>query len=422
MKKTEKTIKLGGRDLTLTTGVLAEQADASVLAQYGDTVVLATMASSDLKEDLDYFPLSIEYQERLYAGGRIKGSRWVKREGRPTDEEVLAGRLIDRSLRPLFPKGYQKDVQIVVTVLSVDLENDPVDIVAIAASSAVAISKHPWYGPVSVVRVGMKDGKFILNPSVKESETSEMDLVVSTTKESIVMIEAGAKEVPEAVILGGIDFAQKESQAVLKLINDFAKAAGVDKEKFEKPKHDSSLEKQVNKLVGTRVADMIKKFGGQKGAFDELALLKKAVSGEVTVEEKKSALEIVDDMFKDEVRKIILKGKRVDGRKHTEIRELSSSVGVLPRTHGSAIFKRGSTQALTVTTLGTSQMGQLLESAEGEDEKHYIHHYSMPPYASGETGRIGSPNRREIGHGALAERALLPVIPTKEEFPYAIRV
>jgi len=347
MKKVEKTIKLGGRDLTLTTGVLAEQADASVLAQYGDTVVLATMASSDLKEDLDYFPLSIEYQERLYAGGRIKGSRWVKREGRPTDEEVLAGRLIDRSLRPLFPKGYQKDVQIVVTVLSVDLENDPVDIVAIAASSAVAISKHPWYGPVSVVRVGMKDGKFILNPSVKESETSEMDLVVSTTKESIVMIEAGAKEVPEAVILDGIDFAQKESQAVLKLINDFAKAAGVDKEKFEKPKHDSSLEKQVNKLVGTRVADMIKKFGGQKGAFDELALLKKAVSGEVTVEEKKSALEIVDDMFKDEVRKIILKGKRVDGRKHTEIRELSSQVGVLPRTHGSAIFNSNHTWNLT---------------------------------------------------------------------------
>ena len=424
MKKIERSIELGGRTLTLTTGELAEQAAGAVVARMGDTVVLATVASAPLKMELDYFPLTVEYQERLYAGGRIKGSRWVKREGRPTDEEILSARLIDRSIRPLFPKTYKRDVQVIVTVLSVDLVNDPAILGAIAASAAVHVSNLPWKGPVTPLTIGLVDDKYIVNPTSSDLEKSLMDLTVSMTKEAVLMVESDAKEVTEEQIVKGIEFAQKESKAVLKLIEELSEAVGVKRETYKEEKPSAELENQVKKLVGDKMAGIVESLvHGENGRSNGLQDLIDAVSENVTEADAKWVAEIIDHLKKDFIREQILKkGKRLDGRKLTEIRPLSAEVGYLPRVHGSAFFKRGQTHVLSVATLGAEKMGQLLESAEGEEEKHYMHHYSMPPYASGETGRMGGPGRREIGHGALAERALLPVIPSQEEFPYAIRV
>lgn len=423
-KVVEKSIELGGRTLTLTTGEVAEQAAGAVVARMGDTMVLATVGVAPLKMEFDYFPLSVEYQERLYAGGRIKGSRWVKREGRPTDEEILTARLIDRSLRPLFPKLYKKEVQVIVMVLSVDGENDPKILGAIAASAAVHLSPLPWKGPVVPLTVGLKDGKYLINPTASDLELSSMDLTVSATKDAVLMVEAGAKEVSEDQIVKGIEFAQKEGKAVLKLIDDFAEEAGTVHDIFKEEKPSVELEREVKKLVGDKMPGLVKNMANHEGPSDEYSEFIEAIKAQFEkIEDKKFVLEIVDHMKKDYIREQILKkGVRPDGRKLTQIRPLSAKIGVLPRTHGSAIFKRGQTQVMSIATLGAGSLGQLLETAEGEEEKHYMHHYSMPPYATGETGRVGQPNRREIGHGALAERALLPVIPSQEEFPYAIRI
>jgi polyribonucleotide nucleotidyltransferase len=422
-KEIIKELELGGRTLTLKTGLLAPQATSAVLAQYGETVVLATVVATPMKVELDYFPLSVEYQERLYAGGRIKGSRWVKREGRPTDEEILKGRLIDRSIRPLFPHDYKADVQVIITILSVDIENDPAVVAPIAVSAALSASPIPWMGPVSIVNVGLKDGKYFVNPKDSEMKDSQMELTVSSTKNAIIMIEAGAKEVTEEEILGGIEFGLKEGTKVIKFIDEFAKAVGNKKWAVEKSAVTPELEKTVKKLVADKLDSVIdslaKVENGRSTEFDELvAAVKEAVSDE----EKPFIAEMVDHLKKDRIREMVLKGKRVDGRKLDEVRPLASMVGVLPRTHGSAIFQRGATQVMSVATLGAPSMGQLLESAEGEEEKRYIHHYVMAPFSTGETGRVGQPGRREIGHGALAERALLPVIPAEDKFPYAIRI
>jgi polyribonucleotide nucleotidyltransferase len=424
MKKIEKSIELGGRKLTLTTGELAEQASGAVVARMGDTVVLATVTSAPLKMEMDYFPLSVDYQERLYAGGRIKGSRWVKREGRPTDEEILSARLIDRSIRPLFPKTYKREVQLIVMVLSVDGENDPKILGAIAASAAVHISTLPWKGPVAPLTIGIKDEKYVVNPVSADLETSAMNLTVSATKDAVLMVEAAAREATEKQIVEGIEFAQKESKAVIKLIEEMAEEVGVKREVYKEDKPGVELEKEVKKLVGDKIPDLVKNMANHEGPSGEYAEFIESLKAQFEkIEDKKFVLDIVDHMKKDYIREQILKkGIRPDGRKLTDVRDLSAQVGILPRTHGSALFSRGQTQVLSVATLGAEKMGQLLESAEGEEEKHYMHHYSMPPYATGEAGRVGSPNRREIGHGALAEHALVPVIPSQEEFPYAIRV
>lgn len=421
MKKIEKTIDLGGRNLTLTTGTLAEQASSAVLARYGDTVVLATVVASENDTVLDYFPLTVDYQERLYAGGRIKGSRWVKREGRPTDDEILSARLIDRSIRPLFPKTYKKDVQVIVTVLSVDLENDPTIPSAIAVSAALSSSPIPWDGPVSILKVGMKDNSYFINPLVSEMIYSDMDLIVSSSKKAIVMLEAGAKEVSEEKILEGIKFAQEESKKVISFIEDFAKEVGNKKLAVPEDLITEDIKKKVKKLTNDRLDDLVKSFVELEGG-QSIWEVKKAVMAEFDEKEQKIAGEALEKILKEKVRKDILSGKRPDGRKLDEIRQITCEVGVLPRTHGSAIFKRGQTQVLNVATLGAPSLSQLIETAEGEETKRYIHHYSMPPFASGEVGRVGSPSRREIGHGALAERALEPVIPSEEVFPYAIRL
>lgn len=422
MKKITKELEIAGRTLTLTTGQLAPQADIAVRAQYGDTVVLVSVVASPLTREVDYFPLSVEYQERLYAGGRIKGSRWVKREGRPTDNEILIGRLIDRSIRPLFPKTYKKEVQVIATVLSVDMQNDPGIVAAMAVSAALSASSLPWAGPISISNVGFTDGEYFLNSLTSQDALSEMDLVVSATRDAIVMIEAGAKEVSEEVILGGIAFAQKEGKKFLDFADEFAKAVGNEKEVVEKKETDKELKKIVEKLTKDTLPDIIHDMALKYGKSERWNELLKTVATEVGEEKALEALMLVDDLKKEHIRSNILKGKRPDGRKLTQVRVLSSEVAVLPRTHGSAIFQREATQVMSVVTIGPLSMGQLFESAEGEYEKRYIHHYVMPPYSTGETGRVGSPGRREIGHGALAERALEPVLPSEEDFPYAVRV
>lgn len=413
-KAITKSIEIGGRTLTLTTGELAQQADAAVLARYGDTMVLVTVVSSEPREDLGYFPLSVEYVERLYAGGKIKGSRFVKREGRPSDEAILAGRLIDRSIRPLFPKGYFKEVQVVITVLSVDTENDPGVLAAVATSAALGISAIPWNGPIGVVCVGLQEGTYFVNPINGEMKYSDLELIVSATDKTCLMLEASAKEVAEKEMLGAIEFGQKEAGKIIELINLLVKEVGQTKQSFETSKADSKLKNEIIKFMGDQIQNL-----AQKDTSEEL----KTAVAEHFAEEKKAEINLaMEEILKQEIRKMIVSGQRPDGRKIDQIRPINIAVGILPRTHGSALFSRGETQVLTATTLGSPSLEQLIESPEGEETKRFIHHYSMPPFSSGETGRMGWPSRREIGHGALAEKALEPVIPNAERFPYTIRL
>jgi len=427
VKRVSKSVEIGGKTLTLEVGRLASQANTAVLGRLGDTVVLATVVSAKAREDLDYFPLGVEYIERLYAGGRIKGSRWVKREGRPSDEAILTARLVDRSIRPLFPEGYKNEVQVMITVLSVDTENSP-DILAICATSAaLAISDIPWNGPVGAVRVGFipknGEGFFVANPTNQDLEFSDLDLVVSTTNKVVVMLEAGAKEVSEEKFLKAVEFGQKEAQKIIQLILELQKEVGLKKQKFLVEKPSEELVKEVEKDVGEKIKKIMKEGAVQKESLSFLTEIKEALAEKYTSEKKNIVAFAVDNLLKKTIREQIgKKGIRPDGRKPTEIRPIEIEAGILPRTHGSAMFKRGNTQVLTVTTLGSPSLEQLIESVEGEETKRYIHHYYMPPYSVGETGRVGWPSRREVGHGALAERALEPVIPSEEKFPYTIRV
>jgi len=427
VKRVSKSVEIGGKTLTLEVGRLASQANAAVLGKLGDTVVLATVVSAKAREDLDYFPLEVEYIERLYAGGRIKGSRWVKREGRPSDEAILTARLVDRSIRPLFPEGYKNEVQVMITVLSADAENSP-DIPAICATSAaLAISDVPWNGPVGAVRVGFipknGEGFFVANPTNQDLEFSDLDLVVSATDEVIVMLEAGAKEVPEEKFLKAIEFGQKEAQKIIQLVLELQKEVGLKKQKYLVEKPSEKLIKEVKKDAGEKIREVIKEGAVQKESLSFLGEIKEALVEKYGNEKKNIISATVDQLLKKTIREQIMKkGIRPDGRKPAEIRPIEIEVGILPRTHGSAMFKRGNTQVLTVTTLGSPSLEQLIEGVEGEETKRYIHHYYMPPYSVGEVGRVGWPSRREVGHGALAERALEPVVPSEEKFPYTIRV
>ena len=427
MKIIQKTAEIGNKTLSLEVGRVAGQANGAVLARYGDTMVLATVVRSKPREDLDYFPLQVEFVERLYAGGRIKGSRWVKREGRPSEEATLTARLIDRSIRPLFPEGYKNEVQVIITVLSVDAENDPDILGLCATSAALAISDIPWDGPVGSMRVGFVSkngsGDFVANPTYQDLEYSDLDLVVSSNKKALIMIEGGVKEVPEETILKGIDFAQKEIGKVISLIEDLQKEVGKKKQEFVKEEIEAELVAQVKKEAKDKVKEIVDLMISEKEESRAIREEIELALAEKNEEKKTKISKILDKLIKEQIRDQILeKGKRLDGRKLTEIRPITVEAGVLPRTHGSAIFTRGNTQALTVTTLGPSSLGQLIEGMEGEETKRYIHHYYMPPFSVGETGRVGFPSRREIGHGALAARALEPVLPSEEEFPYAINV
>lgn len=436
MKFTSVTMDLAGKKLTLETGKLAKQATAAVLGRIGDTMVLATVVTSKKESTLDYFPLSVEYVERLYAGGRIKGSRWVKREGRPSDDAVLTGRLIDRSIRPLFPKEYKNDVQVVVTVLSVDGENEPDILSIITVSAALALSPIPWKGPVGSIRMGYvqpegeSNGEFLVNPGGAELALSELDVVATQTKEKTLMLEAGARQVPENIVLEAIKKAHDHNKEIIAFIEDFVVKAEAGKKTDVKPQttlleYVAKIEKTYKKEISNLVALRASNEGGSSAEQD--AIIEK-IYADFQAEgseqpDKKLIAKAVEKVFFGIIREnIVKKGERPDKRKIDEIRPISVEVGVLPRTHGSAIFQRGDTQVLSIATLGAARLEQLIESAEGEEKKRYIHHYSFPPYSVGETGRIGFLSRREIGHGALAERALEAVIPPASVFPYTIRV
>lgn len=422
MKKISKKTDLGGRELSLEVGRFAAQANGAVLARYGDTVVLATVVSAGPKEELDYFPLFVEYQEKLYAGGKIKGSRWVKREGRPSDEAILAARLIDRSIRPLFPKDYLNEVQVIVTVLSVDGENDPVILSMVTASAALAISDIPWEGPIGAVRVGLRDDTFFVNPVAAEMEFSDLDLVVSGTEKNVVMVEAGARQVPEEKMLAAFEFGQENLQKIISLIGLLQKEVGTKKQKYEPRVLDEKLVADLEKKAKKDIAELVARSAAKKATEADYDQVIEVFEEEFEEQPKAAVRAAVEKVFRQQIRTDILKGKRPDGRKADQIRPIEVEVGVLPRTHGSAVFKRGETQVLTITTLGSPSLEQLIESMVGEETKRYMHHYYMPPFSVGETGRLGWPSRREVGHGALAERALVPVVPTEESFPYTIRV
>lgn len=430
MEKTSVSLEFAGKEITFETGHLAPQATTSILARTGDTMVLVTIVQGNDREDLGYFPLSIDYVERLYAGGRIKGSRWVKREGKPTDESILTGRLIDRSIRPLFPKEYKREVQVIVTVLAVDKEN-AADILAInAVSAALAISPIPWNGPIAAIRMGYvkETGKFIANPTSTEGATSELDIVASQLEDLTLMIEAGANQVTEDVVAQAIKEAHVETRKMLKLINDLTKKIGQKKIEVTPASAMLDMAKKVEKAYSPEIAELAKSLANKEsGGGVTAALIEKIYemekAGESSEVDKKVIAKAVEYMLYKHIRhSAVAKKERQDGRKVDELRPLGAMVGVVPRVHGSAIFERGITQSLTLATLGSPRMEQLIESAEGEESKRYIHHYNFPPYSVGEAGRFGFTSRREVGHGALAERALEPVIPSQAVFPYTIRM
>ena len=421
-------VTIGGKVLSLEIGRFAKLANAAVVARYGDTMILATVVSSKEKSNLSYFPLMVEYAERLYAGGKIKGSRWVKREGRPSDDAILSARLIDRAIRPLFPKDYKHDVQVIVTILSVDGENDPDIMSLIAVSAALTISDIPWNGPIGAVRVGMVNGEntkgkpFIVNPAVSELTFSKMDLVVAATPKKVMMLEGGFQQVNEEDTLSAIEFAKEECGKIIKTIKDLAGKINNKKQEYEKSEIDADFVNKLKKQYAKEIENLIIQKTAKEYDDESLGLLVEAIAEKEEETSKDTIAQALDYLFKEDIRHNLINGKRPDKRELTQIRPLKAEISILPRTHGSALFERGQTQALSIVTLASPSLEQLIESAQGEETKRYIHHYNMPPYSVGETGRTGWPSRREVGHGALAERALLPVIPSEEKFPYTIRV
>lgn len=426
-KLVTKEIDLGGRKLKLETGKLALQADASVVASWGETVVLATVATQPLTEDLGYFPLSVEFVEKHYAGGRISSSRFIKREARPSDEAVLTGRLIDRSIRPLFPKEFHNEVQVIVTVLSIDQSNDPDILGLIAASAALSISSVPWHGPLGVARIGEAEGKLMINPTIEELENSNLDLFVAAVAEKVAMIETKAKQVSDDVVFNAIKEAHANSQPIISLIEEFTKEAGKEKQTYSTlaEEVEEALLKEVKLVTKERIEKAL--FDGKTAWHDSMA---DQIKEELTTKYTEVLTPLIISGVFDKVAKEIMndlvlrQGKRVDGRAMDEVRLIEIEVGILPRTHGSALFSRGDSQILSVVTLGAPSLGQTIEGMEGERVKRFMHYYNMGinPFSTGEVKRIGPPNRRDVGHGALGEKALEPVIPGEEKFPYAIRI
>lgn len=419
-------INIGEKDLIVEIGKMAKQASGAVTVTYGGTVVLVTaVMSREPKEEADFVPLTIEYQEKTYAAGRIPGG-FFKREGRPTEREVLSARLIDRPIRPLFPEGMANDVQIMAMVISSDGENDPDVLAVFGASCALAISDIPFSGPVGAVRIGRKQDKFIINPTYAELDGSDLDIVICATTEGVIMMEAGASEVPEEVMLQAIELGFKECQALIELQKNIASECGKEKETLEFKKVSLKLLSQVKKLATARLIE-ISSLGSKEERVEMMGLLSKELVEKLVTEEGEIIeFDVTRALYKVEkelVRGMIInEKKRVDNRGFEDIRPIECSVEVLPRTHGSALFTRGQTQSLSVTTLGTSSDEQLIEALEGDLQKTFMLHYNFPPFSVGEVKPVRGPGRREIGHGALAERALKPVMPTKEDFPYTVRV
>lgn len=427
MKAIKKTIPYGRHQLTLETGEIARQADGAVLVSLDDTVVLVTVVGkTEVKPGQDFFPLTVDYQERTYAAGKIPGG-FFKREGRPSEKETLTSRLIDRPLRPLFPEAFYNEVQIVATVMSSDNEIDADIPAIIGASAALALSGIPFYGPIGAARVGYINGEYVLNPTATELKETQLDLVVAATANAVLMVESEAKELSEDVMLGSVVYGHQQMQAVINAINELAAEAGKEAWDWTPPETDAAMVEKLNALAANDIneAYKIKSKGARSSKLDEV---KSRVLGEMITEgtDTNAANQVKDALFKLEasvVRSQILNGEpRIDGRDTRTVRPISIRTGVLPRTHGSALFTRGETQALVVATLGTGRDEQIIDALQGEYHDRFMLHYNMPPYATGETGRVGTPKRREIGHGRLAKRALIAALPTQEEFGYTIRV
>ncbi len=414
----ENKVNIGGRDIVFSSGVMAGMADGAVVVESGGTTVLATCVVSNEPSELNYMPLVVDYEERFYASGKISGSRFIKREGRPSEQAVLTSRLIDRPLRPLFPKNFRHEIQVIITVLSYDKSADPDILALLAASSAVMQSPAPFAGPVGSVRVSIVDGNFVINPSIPEADASELDLVLAGTKERILMIEAKSNEVSEEKIIEAIEFAKPYIEQSIDAQKPF-----IRKDRLAVDDVVSEIETAVREQIGSRLHQTLVETEDEDR---ELALerLREEVLSTFEGKYKQADLEEVFDSFiQKEVRKAILSdGIRPDGRKLSEIRPLDVKVNILPRTHGSGLFTRGQTQALTVATLASPGMEQFIDTMETETTKRFMHFYNFPPYSTGEVQRLKGASRREIGHGALAEKALLPVLPSRDEFPYTIRL
>ncbi|MCP1336433.1 polyribonucleotide nucleotidyltransferase [Futiania mangrovi] len=426
-KITRKEMEWGGRTLTLETGRMARQADGAVLATYGDTTVLATVvAARQPKPGLDFFPLTVNYQEKFYAAGKIPGG-FFKREGRPTDKETLTSRLIDRPIRPLFFEGFKNETQVVATVLSHDMENDPDVVAMVAVSAALTVSGVPFMGPIGGARVGFKDGAFVLNPTYAELPESKLDLVVAGTAEAVMMVESEAQELSEDEMLGAVMFGHEQMQPVIDMIIDLAEEAGKEPWPLPQPA-DKDVQARVKDAVRAGLAeaysivDKTERRARVDAVRDALMadLAPEFEAGTLSEGEVKTAFKKAEQ---DVVRGQILDtGKRIDGRDLVTVRQIVCETGVLPRTHGSALFTRGETQALCVMTLGTGEDEQIIDALEGNSRQRFLLHYNFPPYSVGEVGRMGSPGRREIGHGKLAWRALRAALPSPEEFPYTLRL
>ncbi len=420
-----KELDWGGRKLVLETGKIARQADGAVLVSYGDTIVLCTAVGvRTQKPGQDFFPLTVNYQEKAFAAGKIPGG-FFKREGRPSENETLVSRLIDRPIRPLFPQGFRNEVQIVATVLSHDLENDPDIVALVGCSAALTLSGIPFFGPVGAARVAYIDGQYILNPTAEQTEASKLDLVLAGTQEGVLMVESEAHELSEEVMLGAVTFGHAAFQPVIQAIIELAEVAAKEPWALsEESDEQKALRARVDALARAALTEAYTEKQKQV-RYERVGAAKKAAAAALVAEglDADKAKGLFKDLEADIVRNAILDtGLRIDGRDTKTVRPIMAEVGVLPRAHGSALFTRGETQALCVATLGTAQDEQIIDALEGEYREHFMLHYNFPPYSVGEAGRMGSPGRREIGHGKLAWRAVHPMLPAKDKFPYTLRV
>jgi polyribonucleotide nucleotidyltransferase len=421
----EWTIDFAGDEFNFQTGKLAKQANGSVLVRCGDSQVLVTATMDDPRPGMNYFPLMVNYEERVYAIGQIPGGV-LRREGRPRDEATLAARVIDRSIRPLFPDGFRRDVQIVATILSVDDDHDPEVLALNGASAALTLSDIPFAGPIGGVKVGLVDGEIIINPDAEERENSDLDLVLAGSKDAIMMVEASANEVDEEIILEAMNKAHQEIKKIIKLQDEIREEAGKEKMPFESPTVDDQIQSQVDEILGDQIKEaiQIQEKKPRNNKLDELKEeLKTKINPDEDEEIDKQLNLAFEKMIKKSVKSLIIDdGVRPDGREYDEIRPIWAEVDVVPRAHGSGVFTRGETQALSVLTLGASSDEQILFGLGEKETKRYMHHYNFPSFCVGETSPMRSPGRREIGHGTLGEKALLPVIPPEEDFPYTIRI
>ncbi|GGY43982.1 polyribonucleotide nucleotidyltransferase [Parvularcula lutaonensis] len=424
---TRKTMTWAGRELTLESGRIARQADGAVLVTYGETTVLATVVGRrEAKPGQDFFPLTVNYQEKGYAAGRIPGG-FFKREGRPTEKETLTSRLIDRPIRPLFAPGFKNEVQVVLTVMSHDLENDPDIVAMIGASAALTISGIPFMGPIGAARIGYKDGEYLVNPTIADLEGSELDLVMAGTQDAVMMVESEAKELSEDVMLGAVMEGHKASREVIDLIINFAEECAKEPWDYTPPDYSDIMPRvRAEAEAGLREAYALT---DKQERYTKVGEVKAAAKEKLAGEDAEDPIDevvlgsLLKELESEIVRgQIIETGSRIDGRTTTEIRPIVGEVGILPRTHGSALFTRGETQSIVVATLGTADDEQFIDALEGTYKENFLLHYNFPPYSVGETGRMGSPGRREIGHGKLAWRAVRAVLPSQDEFPYVIRL